>query len=340
MKISVIVPVYQSEKYLKQCVDSILGQTYKDIEIILVDDGSTDESGTICDDYASGYSNINAYHQQNMGVSNARNRGIDLAKGELLVFVDSDDFIAPQILECAASAFQNTDIDMFLFGFQTVDKNGYRLDQAYMPGIKQGRHAIEAIRPELLHLLHSHTLSAIGCKVYRCSIIKQQKIKYEEKWTFYEDMYFCLNYMKHCKQIYISNSRSYYYRQNHTQSLSAQYVANKYVSVSQTLQLFRRLLGDSFASGKIQESFLSEYYFAMWKVIYNEHLNPVCNYRYMKKLYIKIAEDPLFREGLRRLPDLKLDKLSRKEMEYIYKKKFLCSYILYRIIRVRLIGKR
>lgn len=340
MKISVIIPVYQSEKYLRQCVDSILAQTYKDIEIILVDDGSTDGSDKICDDYASGYANIVVCHQQNKGVSNARNKGIDLAKGELIVFIDSDDFIAPQILECAVSAFDHTDIDMFLFGFQVVDKNGYRLEQAYMPGMKQGRHSIEEIRPELLHLLHSHTLSAIGCKIYRSCLIRQERIEYKENWTFYEDLYFCLNYMKHCKQIYISNSRSYFYRQNHTQSLSAQYVANRYESTSRTLQLFRELMGNYFVQAKIQEAYLLEYYSAMWKVIYNEHLNPVCSYRYMRRLYHKIAGDKFFQMGMKCLSDRKLDKLSQKEMECIYKKKFLLSYVLYRIIKIRAGGKR
>lgn len=91
--ISIIVPVYQVEKYLEECVNSIINQTYKIIEIILIDDGSTDASGSICDDYAKRNDKIIVVHQQNKGLSGARNVGLDLAKGKYICFVDSDDYI-------------------------------------------------------------------------------------------------------------------------------------------------------------------------------------------------------------------------------------------------------
>ena len=90
---SVIVPVYNVEKYLHRCVDSILAQSYSDFEVLLVDDGSMDKSGTICDDYALKDNRIRVFHQANAGVSAARNKGIDEAKGEYVVFVDSDDYL-------------------------------------------------------------------------------------------------------------------------------------------------------------------------------------------------------------------------------------------------------
>ena len=101
MLISVIVPVYNAEKYLRECLDSIVNQTYKNIEIILVDDGSTDGSGAICDEYADKDVRIKVYHIPNGGASNARNLGIDNADGEYLMFVDSDDIILPYVVERA-----------------------------------------------------------------------------------------------------------------------------------------------------------------------------------------------------------------------------------------------
>lgn len=98
-KISVIVPVYNVEKYLARCVDSILAQTYGNLEIILVNDGSKDASGVICDDYAAADSRIRVIHKENGGLSSARNAGIDAAVGEYLAFVDSDDWIEPQTYE-------------------------------------------------------------------------------------------------------------------------------------------------------------------------------------------------------------------------------------------------
>lgn len=99
LKISVIVPVYNVEDYLDRCLSSILEQTFSDFEILLIDDGSTDSSGAICDDYATKYTNITVIHKENKGLSDTRNVGIKNAKGEYIFFIDSDDFIIPKCLE-------------------------------------------------------------------------------------------------------------------------------------------------------------------------------------------------------------------------------------------------
>ena len=98
-KISVIVPVYKAEKYLHRCVDSILAQSYTDFELLLIDDGSPDNSGAICDEYAIKDSRVRVFHKQNGGASSARNKGLDHANGEWVSFVDSDDWIEPQMVE-------------------------------------------------------------------------------------------------------------------------------------------------------------------------------------------------------------------------------------------------
>ena len=97
MKISIIIPVYNVEKYLRECLDSILAQSYKDFEIILADDGSTDSSGNICDEYSMKYENIKVLHKNNNGLSSARNAGLDIAQGEYILFIDSDDVVSPVI---------------------------------------------------------------------------------------------------------------------------------------------------------------------------------------------------------------------------------------------------
>ena len=103
-KISVIVPVYNVEAYLERCVESILKQTYSNLEILLVNDGSTDASGYLCDQLASINENIRVFHIENRGVSNARNLGIEQSRGEWLTFIDSDDFITNDYLETLISA--------------------------------------------------------------------------------------------------------------------------------------------------------------------------------------------------------------------------------------------
>lgn len=102
--ISVIVPIYKVEAYLNKCVDSILAQTYSNLEIILVDDGSPDSCGAICDEYAKSDSRITVYHKENGGLSDARNYGIDRANGEYFIFVDSDDYIHPRMIDCLYEA--------------------------------------------------------------------------------------------------------------------------------------------------------------------------------------------------------------------------------------------
>lgn len=115
--ISVIVPVYKVEKLLNKCVDSIINQTYKDIEIILVDDGSPDNCGTICDDYALKDSRIVVIHKKNGGLSSARNAGIDIAKGEYLMFVDSDDYVEPNFCEKAFQIIKENNVTCASFGY-------------------------------------------------------------------------------------------------------------------------------------------------------------------------------------------------------------------------------
>ena len=113
--VSVIVPVYNVEKYLRQCLDSVLNQTYTDFEMILVDDGSTDASGKICDDYAQKDSRITVIHKENGGQSIARNMGMDATRGEYIYFLDSDDYIREDALEKLVSALEKTGADFVFF---------------------------------------------------------------------------------------------------------------------------------------------------------------------------------------------------------------------------------
>ena len=131
--ISVIIPVYNVEPYLRQCVDSVLSQTYKNIEIILVDDGSTDSSNIICDEYARKHGNIKVIHKKNAGLSEARNSGLDVSNGSYIAFIDSDDWISKDNLEKMITEIKTQDSD-FVFSdgvsFEDSDR-GYSIKQGY-----------------------------------------------------------------------------------------------------------------------------------------------------------------------------------------------------------------
>lgn len=122
--ISVIVPAYNVEPYLKRCVDSLAGQTYKELEIILVNDGSTDGTGELCEQLALTDKRIKVIHKQNGGLSDARNAGIDVAEGEFYSFIDGDDYIEPDTYECMVAEMQNPKVSIVAAGFADVDIQG------------------------------------------------------------------------------------------------------------------------------------------------------------------------------------------------------------------------
>ena len=116
--ISIVVPVYNVERYLPRCIESILRQTYTNFELILVDDGTPDRSGIICDRYAERDSRIRVIHKENGGVSTARNTGIDAAKGEWITFVDSDDWVSDEYLKTLTTHLHNNSYDLVIGGFE------------------------------------------------------------------------------------------------------------------------------------------------------------------------------------------------------------------------------
>ena len=123
MRISVIIPVYNTEQYLSRCLDSILSQSFDDFELLLIDDGSTDSSGAICDSYAEKDSRVRVFHKENGGVSSARNLGLDNAKGEWIYFVDSDDEVLPDGLLTMVNCISE-EVDVVMGGFVEVDEGG------------------------------------------------------------------------------------------------------------------------------------------------------------------------------------------------------------------------
>ena len=146
--ISVIVPIYRVEKFLPQCIESVLNQTFTDFELILVDDGSPDRCPEICDEVARRDARVRVIHQANAGLSAARNAGIEIAHGEWLGFVDSDDYIAPQFYEKLYQTAQRTDADCVMCSVQNVDESGKSIDSALMrvaDEVKTGQEVLRKI---------------------------------------------------------------------------------------------------------------------------------------------------------------------------------------------------
>lgn len=180
IKISVIVPVYNTEHYLHCCIDSILSQTFIDFELLLIDDGSKDSSGRICDKYKRKDERIRVFHKDNGGVSSARNLGLDNAKGEYITFLDSDDWIAPQMLDEVYKAAMVNEADMVF-----VDIN-YHYPGKDIP--HKTYRWLGKPKKALVDYLYQ-TRSCPGWGLIRSSIIEENHYRFPENLTIYEDFY-------------------------------------------------------------------------------------------------------------------------------------------------------
>lgn len=178
---SLIIPIYKIEEYLPKCIDSILAQTYDNYEVLLVEDGSPDNCGAICDAYAAkAPDRIRAIHQPNGGAGAARNHGISLSKGEYLLFVDGDDYLSPNMLEDLARAVEETNADLILFGAQ-VEKNGKKVGELHET-VEAGKVFAVKDAPELYF-----GVMAPWNRAYRRTLFSDHDITYATK-VWYEDI--------------------------------------------------------------------------------------------------------------------------------------------------------
>lgn len=213
-QISIIVPVYKVEKYIHKCIDSILSQTYKDWELILVDDGTPDNSGLICDEYAVNDSRIQVIHQKNAGVGAARNAGIDKSTGKYIAFLDSDDFCTADYLQNFVNGLiQNSDSDLIIQGMYFYD-NGVTAklqfsDNYYVDNIKAA-----ILQNKLL------SFGAPYCKLFKKELIDFHSIHFATDYSFGEDTYFFFEYLSHTRTVQFVSSLGYFYRDSPGDSLS------------------------------------------------------------------------------------------------------------------------
>lgn len=212
---SFIIPVFNCIAYLSNCISCIQSVGLNDYEILLIDDGSTDGSGKLCDELASQYPEIRVIHQANAGVSAARNRGIAEANGEKILFIDSDDSFDSDALHTILEDPRCDQADLVIFGL-TFDyyKHGscYRRDPLFHPfdGIMT---KIEW-GSEFTELYTKNSLSPIWNKVFKRSILLQHNLRLNEDMFLYEDLEFVLRYMQHCQTIWNVPKAIYHYRQS------------------------------------------------------------------------------------------------------------------------------
>lgn len=217
MLVSVIVPVYKTEKYLRKCVDSILAQTYSNLEILLIDDGSPDHCGEICDDYAERDKRVRVIHNDNHGVSYSRNCGIKASTGEYLLFIDSDDRINPIYVEEMVEHLQKYDFVISGFLIFWVEKRQYEKRKIWNPTEGMTHSVSKDFR-----YLFTPIYSVCG-KLYRANIIKKENILFDETISGGEDGLFNFEYLKYIDSYSVANKAKYIYSVYPEYSLSKQY---------------------------------------------------------------------------------------------------------------------
>lgn len=215
--ISVIIPIYNAEKYLHRCIFNLLQQTYKNIEIILVDDGSTDKSCILCDSYAQMDNRIKVFHKENGGLSSARNYGIMRAEGEYISFVDADDYMEIDTYEKLYSIIETKKPDCIDFGWKYINEFGetsYNLNGLEKDKLLSKKIITNYILPPLLNLVKDDTNFIYDFstnKVYKTSIIKGNNVYFDETRRTWEDRVFLVKYLKHCSTYYSINAYFYNY---------------------------------------------------------------------------------------------------------------------------------
>lgn len=215
-KVSVIVPVYNVEKYISNCINSILNQTYSDIELILINDGSTDASGDICKSFEDRYDNIKYCFQSNAGVSAARNVGLDLSSGEYITFVDSDDTIKPQMIELLVNALEREDADLSICGYDLIREGKITpvpLTQAVLGG------EINVAKYFAINFQTAATSSPC-CRIYKKALISH---RFDTNLYIGEDLFFNLGYIQNVNKIIVIDDTLYNYDRSNDISITNKY---------------------------------------------------------------------------------------------------------------------
>lgn len=290
--ISVIVPVYKAEKYLHRCVDSLLAQTFADFEIILVDDGSPDSSGAICDEYARKDKRIKVIHKENGGVASARQCGIDNATGIYTIHADPDDWVEPNMLEELYYKAKKTDADMVICDFYVVTEKDYIY--------RSQKFLLETPKKVLEDLLFHRLHGSLCNKLIKLACYTNFNISFVESLNYCEDYLICIKILSHDVKVAYLNKAFYYYDQIvNSNSITRKYTIETYKQRCRFIDELKTILKEKHRNGilKNEASVATEcmrhniFTNNEFKKIYGSRkwilLRYICGYRIKLKFIIK-----------------------------------------------------
>lgn len=217
--ISIIVPVYNVEKYLRRCIESILSQTLKNYEVILINDGSSDSSGKICDEYVAKYDNFKVIHKKNAGLGYARNSGLEIACGKYIMFIDSDDYIKQNMIEEMYNGVINNNADTCIGGYCRIKNNNEIVMKNALSGkVIEKNDIIDKLLIKMMGKLPNgsdYTEMSVWKTLFSKEVIDKKNIRFpSEREMISEDIIFDIEYYTSCEKIYISENCGYCYCDN------------------------------------------------------------------------------------------------------------------------------
>ena len=262
MKISFIIPVYNCKSYLSPCIDSIRAANAEEYEIILVDDGSTDGSGVVCDDLAARFPEVQVVHQKNAGVSTARNRGLQMAQGQYILFLDADDTMDASAMSLCWKILLEYQPDMLIFGMSFdyyFHGKLYRRDKMVSPVVG----LLPRVKwvSEMAALYACNALSPVWNKFIKKDLLKKNQILFPCGMIEMEDFWFSVRCMRYCKEIFFLPEVIYRYRQPETEDNTYRRLC-RIPSLNTYMEPFEEELtwvpGGTDIAGRIYESFFYE----------------------------------------------------------------------------------
>jgi len=260
MKLSIVVPIYNTKEYLGQCIESILNQTCENFELILVDDGSTDGSGQICDSYAQKDKRITVVHSTNQGLTSTRKKGVELAKSEYICFVDSDDWVDERLVEQAVENVAEEKPDIVAFGHWTHTSNGCTERMNLITDGLYSGETLEKIYSTMMYDMEKHRsgiIQSIWTKVFKKGLLQQVYRDMDLRLTYGEDAAVVYSALLQAKLVKICNKPFYYYR-IHDNSMCTKKDAGKFQEVVYFYEYMRQVF-EMYPSGFQLSSQLKNY---------------------------------------------------------------------------------
>lgn len=339
---SIIVPVYNVEKFLSQCVESLVGQSYKNIEIILVDDGSTDESKNICDEWTKRDSRIIVCHKKNEGLGMARNTGMQKANGDYICFVDSDDYIDEKLMEDLYTAVRLYNSDLYAYGYEKVSFEGKVLSQ-YIPvsdfDYFEGQDVMEKFLPDLLcenpkaKQGNKGVLMSACCMAFSKKLIEKSNFQFvSERNIISEDVYSLMKLMPNVNCVKMLHKSYYKYRMN-SQSLTHSYKRDRFEKINYCQKEMIKLCSNGLYNEeilyRINRPYLDNVFACMkMEVEFRKENGFGKSYRNLKK----ICHDDMVANSVKVIPYISYTK-SRQIVHFLLRKK--CPLLVYFLLGLK-----